>query len=122
MAGPGMPGPTRPVVLIQPVMGAVDASGQQPERARKRHHTLAQRQDRPSDASGFVGQNILGGQWQVMFRVREHSVHPRPEEGWRLIDEHDQHYEIEGVFDRRFHAGAGWLDLVCVRSAVGSAA
>lgn len=104
------------IVLLQPIDVQPNSENELVPKYEKRHITTAIKRDKPSDASGFIGEDILGQNQIVEFIIRESSVWPRPTIDWKLIDDNNQLYKINGVSEQAFGSRRRHLILTCVYS------
>ena len=110
----------RAIVLLQPIDVAPNSDNELVPRYWKRHIITAIRKDKPSDSSGFIGEDITGQNQIVEFTIRESSVYPRPSIEWKLIDDIDQQYKINGVAEQVFGSRRRHLILTCLLSNTGA--
>ena len=107
----------RRIVIFEP--GAILSNthvGEIQRRPSIPHVVYAVRKDQISAGEGLVGPNIVGGQWQREYTIREESLPVKPNEDWYIIDEDGSEVKIEGIAEKTSGPWARDLVITCVRT------
>ena len=112
---------TRRIVLREPLpSGSSDAYGEGIDNTPRDHVVWAVRESassgRPTGAEGFVGAEVLGGEWKRIYRFRAESVSKVVDETWKVFDENGVMLDIEAVDEANSGARARWIKIICSRT------